>query len=408
MKYLIILIDGAADISVPELNGKTPLQVAYKPHIDQMACQGEMGLVKTIPQGFPPGSDVANLAVMGYDPSCYYTGRSPLEAISIGVQLEPTDIAIRCNLVTLSKDHPYRRQTMIDYSADEISTVEAEQLIEALRSQLSTETFHFYSGISYRHLLIWRSGPAETRLIPPHDITDRVIEEYLPAGPGGEPLLALMERSQDILSTHPVNQSRIARGLRPANSIWLWGQGKKPHLDSFYEKYGLRGVTVSAVDLIKGLGICAGLQVIEVPGATGNIHTNFSGKAEAAVNAFKNGADFVYLHFEAADEAGHRGEIDNKIKAIEKIDADVVRCLKTRLPEIDPNYRVMILPDHPTPLTLKTHTAEAVPFLIFDSVNSAKKDIETPFDETNAAQTGLYIPEGYHLMDRFIGVSNGT
>lgn len=401
MKYLVLLIDGVADTPVPQLHGKTPLQAAIKPYIDRLAKFSEVGMVKTVPQGLPPGSDVANLSVLGYDPLIYYTGRSPLEAVSIGVELKPDDVAFRCNLVTLSNETVYSEKTMVDYSSDEITTAESAQLIAAIAAQLNSETIQFYPGISYRHLMVWHQGPTNSHLTPPHDISDKIIGPHLPSGSGAEQLQALMEQSEAILKDHPVNQSRLARGLRPATSIWLWGQGKKPQIDSFSNKYGLSGATISAVDLIKGLGICAGLEAIEVPGVTGNIHTNFRGKAESAIEAFRKGKDFIYLHFEAADEAGHRGEIENKVRSIEKIDAEVLNPILAELPRIDPEFRILILPDHPTPLAIKTHTADPVPYLIYDSTNQTNSGV-TSFDEACAAQTQRFLAEGHRLMDRFI------
>lgn len=396
----MLLADGVADSPVPELNQKTPLQVACKPHIDRLAQMGKVGLVQTVPPDLPPGSDVANLAVLGYDPKIYYTGRSPLEAVSIGVELKPTDLAFRCNLVTLSDTDVLAEKIMVDYSSDEISTEESRELMKDIAQALNSEQITFYSGISYRHLMVWEDGPANTELTPPHDISDRKIGPYLPQGPGADILLHLMNKSQKILENHPVNQRRIACNLRPATSVWFWGQGKRPQIDSFYDKYHLRGAMISAVDLLKGLGICAGLNSIDVPGATGNIHTNFRGKAEAAIEAFKHGADFVYLHFEAPDEAGHRGEIDNKVKSIEKIDSLVLAYILEELPKIDESFKIMLLPDHPTPLALKTHTSDPVPFIIFDSQKPVSG--KATYDEVTASQTGLFINEGYRLMDDFI------
>jgi 2,3-bisphosphoglycerate-independent phosphoglycerate mutase len=403
MKYLIILADGAADLPVEALGGKTPLQASRKPLIEQLAQKSEIGLVRTVPAGMPPGSDVANLAVMGYNPARYYTGRSPLEAVSIGVALNATDVAFRCNLVTLSDAAEYAAQTMIDYSSDEISTPEAQELMQAVAAAFNSDAFAFYSGFSYRHLLVWHEGRLELQLTPPHDISDRKIGDYLPQGEGAALLLDFMQRSQAILTDHPVNQRRVARGLRPANSIWLWGQGQKPQLDSFTAKYHLQGTVISAVDLIKGLGICAGMRVIEVPGATGNIQTNFRGKAAAALDAFRSGSDFVYLHFEAPDEAGHRGELDNKVKAIEKIDAEVLGMILPELAQIDPDYCIMILPDHPTPLALKTHTGDPVPYLIYRSRAERPASVTRTYDEAFAQSSGILLANGYQLMDRFIG-----
>jgi 2,3-bisphosphoglycerate-independent phosphoglycerate mutase len=404
MKYLVILADGMADYPVPQLNGKTPLQVSKKPAMDKLARLGELGNVKTVPSALPPGSDVANLSVMGYDPHIFYTGRSPLEAVSMGIELKPTDVAFRCNLVTLSDDPAYIDKIMIDYSSDEISTAESGILMRDVAKTLNSDEFSFYPGISYRHLMVWHNGPTNCQLTPPHDISDRKIREHLPKGDGSKQLLSLMEKSISILKNHPVNQARIHRGLRPASSIWLWGQGKKPSIKSFYEKYHLKGSVISAVDLAKGLGLCAGLKVIDVPGATGNVHTNFKGKAEAALNAFKEGQDFVYLHFEAPDEAGHRGEVENKIISIEKIDAEVLGFLLQEMPKLTPDFKIMLLPDHPTPLTLKTHVSDPVPFAIYRYSETETAGANRSFDEETARQTGLFIEDGYTLMDRFIGV----
>lgn len=399
MKYLVILGDGMADFPVPELDGKTPLQCSRKPNIDNLARQGEVGMVQTVPPGLPPGSDVANLSVMGYDPRIYYTGRSPLEAVSMGVDLREDDVAFRCNLVTLSPEPEYESKTMIDYSSDEITTEESGAIIRDIAAQLNSDMVSFHPGISYRHLMVWHSGLLDSKLTPPHDITDKKIASYLPDGNGGDFLLDLMKKSQPILANHPVNQDRIARGLRPATSIWLWGQGKKPNLSSFYDKYKLRGSVISAVDLAKGLGLCAGLKVIEVPGATGNVHTNFSGKAQAALNAFREGQDFVYLHVEAPDEAGHRGETGNKILSIEKIDSEILGPVLAELPKIDPEFRILLLPDHPTPLTLKTHVPDPVPFIIYPRESASHID---RYDEETVRQNGILIEQGFTLMDRFI------
>jgi 2,3-bisphosphoglycerate-independent phosphoglycerate mutase len=402
MKYLVILTDGAADYPVAELGGQTPLAICKKPAIDHLAERGEIGLVRTVPADLPPGSDVANLAVMGYNPKVYYTGRSPLEAVSIGVDLQPADVALRCNLVTLSDEPEYAQKTMVDYSSDEITTSEASALITDIAARFNSELFSFYSGFSYRHLLVWHDGLTEIRLTPPHDISDRRIAPYLPQGEGSELLLEMMEKSQLILDKHPVNQLRVARGLRPATSVWFWGQGKKPKLSSFESRYHLTGTVISAVDLIKGLGICAGLKVADVPGATGNVHTNFKGKAAAALAAFRSGSDFVYLHVEAPDEAGHRGELDNKIKSLEKIDAEVLSVILKELPQIDPEYNIMVLPDHPTPLAIKTHTADPVPFLIYRSYAEKTGSAWQGYDESTAAQSGIFLENGYELMSRFI------
>ncbi|MFY9173754.1 MAG: cofactor-independent phosphoglycerate mutase [Peptococcia bacterium] len=401
MKYVVILADGAADYPIKELGNKTPLQAAQMPTIDFLARHGEVGLVKTIPEGMTPGSDTANLSVMGYDPAVYYTGRSPFEAISMGLKLADDDVTFRTNVVTLSDDEPYEEKTMLDHSSDEITTAEAKVLIEEVHKRLGTDEFSFYPGVSYRHILVWNKAPYDFQLTPPHDIIGRKIKDYLPAGPYGEIFLKMMEESSEFLSEHPVNKDRIARGLRPANSIWIWGEGKRPALSSFYDKYKLRGSVISAVDLIKGLGICAGLESIDVEGATGNVHTNFAGKTQAALKAMEQGQDFVYLHFEAPDEAGHRFELDNKVKSLEYIDEQVVKPILQGLEKMGEDYSIMILPDHPTPLSLRTHTAEPVPYLIYRSTDQTEK-AEQVYDEACAAQTGIFLAEGHRLMDRFL------
>lgn len=401
MKYIVILADGMADFKVPELGNKTPMQFAKKDYFDYFAAKGEVGLVSTIPAGMPPGSDTANLAVMGYNPAVYYSGRSPFEAASMGVELEDTDITFRCNVVTLSEAENYKDRVMLDHSADEITTEEAAVLIKDLKTELERQDMKLHPGISYRHLLVWNDAPKDYKLIPPHDIIGRKVEEYLPSGKDSAILLQMMEKSVSILENHPINLDRISRGLKPANSIWIWGEGKKPLLSKFKEKYGLEGTVISAVDLIKGLGICAGLKVVEVEGATGNVHTNYTGKAKAALEALRDGDDFVYIHIEAPDECGHRNERDNKVKSIELIDNKIAGLIKEEMDKLGEDYKVMILPDHPTPLILRTHTSDPVPFLIYDSRN--EKNNSFSFDEDGAMLSGLKFEEGYKLMDYFIG-----
>lgn len=391
-----------ADYPIKELNNLTPMEYARTPNMEKIARSGTMGLVNTIPNGFPPGSDVANLSVMGYDPRLYYTGRSPLEAVSMGVPLASADVAFRCNLVTLSNEENYLEKRMIDYSADEITTEEAACLMEEVKRRLENKTYNFYPGVSYRHLLVWRDGPTELEMTPPHDIAEQKISEYLPKGQGANRLLKFMIQSNEWLEQHTVNQRRIERGLRPANSLWIWGHGRKPALTSFYDKYSLKGGVISAVDLIKGLGICAGLQPVAVPGVTGNVHTNFKGKAKAALQLLKEGMDFVYIHVEAPDEAGHRGELATKIKAIEEIDEKVIGVLLEGLEQEFTDYKIMVLPDHATPLSLRTHTADPVPFLIFRKSRNLPSGLDG-FSEKNAALTGLRIEEGFRLMDYFFG-----
>lgn len=400
MKYVVILGDGMADYAIPQLDNKTPLQYAKKPNMDSLARQGVVGLVKTVPEGIPPGSDVANLSVMGYSPLLYYTGRSPLEAVSMGVELSETDVAFRCNLVTLSEEEEYSQKTMLDYSSDEISTEEAAQLMAEVEKRLHSDSISFYPGISYRHCIVWRNGPGGFKCTPPHDISDRKITDYLPQGPFGNQLLTLMMESSTFLKDHPVNKARVARGLKPANSIWLWGEGKKPAIPKFSEKYGIDGAVISAVDLIKGIGLCAGLQSIDVEGATGNIHTNFSGKAEAAVKALHSGKDFLYIHVEAPDECGHRYEIENKVKAIELIDEKIVGPVLEALNGYD-DYKVLVLPDHPTPLALRTHTSEPVPFILYQKSKHSPSSVSS-YDELQAKTAGVYVEDGSTLMDTLI------
>ena len=401
MKYIIILGDGMSDYPIDELENKTPLQYANKPTIDYLAKHGEMGLVKTIPEGIAPGSDIANLSVMGYNPHIYYTGRSPLEAISIGAELSDNDIAFRCNLVTLSNHTNYYEKIMLDHSSDEITTEEAKSIIEYLNADLSSDDIKFFPGVSYRHILIWKNGPFDFDFTPPHDILDKKIYDYLPKGPFKNVFLKMMKKSNELLSNHPVNKERINKGLNPANSIWIWGEGKKPQLSNFTEKYGVKGSVISAVDLLKGIGICAGLKAINVEGATGNINTNFYGKAIAALEELKNGTDFIYLHIEAPDECGHRHELKNKVKAIELIDKKVVKTIKDELDKTKEDYRIMILPDHPTPLSLRTHTSDPVPFVIYDSTNTKENEVNS-YDEYTASQTGVFIDKGHKLMDYFL------
>ncbi len=398
MKYIVLLCDGMADYPVEELGGKTPMSVAKKPHMEKLAASGEIGTVKTVADGLSPGSDVANLSVMGYDPFLYYSGRSPLEAASIGISLSEQDVATRCNLVTLSDEPVYADKTMVDYCADDISTEEADELIACLQQAIGDDAFSFFTGVSYRHCLVWRNAPAEIgSLTPPHDISGQPVRGRLPAC---REFLALMEKSYALLKDHPVNQKRVARGQRPANSIWLWGSGHKKSLPQFVDKCGLQGAVISAVDLLKGIGKLTGMEVIEVEGATGYIDTNFAGKAKAALDALADGKDFVYLHVEAPDECGHRHEITNKVRAIELIDEQILGALLEGLRVYD-GFKIMILPDHATPLALKTHTSDPVPFLIYDSRRARERSVEV-FDEENAAKTGVYVAEGPTLMDRFL------
>ena len=397
MKYVLILGDGMADRPIPELSGKTPLEYAKTPMMDELAKQSEVGLVHTIPEGMSPGSDTANMSVCGYDPKIYYTGRSPLEALSIGVEMKDTDVAIRTNVVTVSDDDlPYEEKTIIDHSSSEIDTEDAAVLIEAVKKELANEMFAFYVGTSYRHLLIWDKGSV-VELTPPHDILGKTIGEYLPK----ESLLFEMQkRSYEILNNHPINVARAAAGLNKANSIWFWGAGTKPILTSFEEKTGKKGAMISAVDLLKGIAVGAGMDNKNVEGANGQLHTNYEGKAQAAVDALtKEGYDFAYIHVEAPDEMGHQGSVERKVQAIEYLDEKVIRYVKEAMDQSGEDYRMLILPDHPTPIAVRTHTSEPVPYLLYDSTDL--QDNRWEYSEKCAEAGGIYKPQGHKLIDYF-------
>lgn len=399
MKYLVLLCDGMADYPVPELSGKTPLEAADVPTFKKLAKTATIGLVKTVADGLKPGSDVANLSVLGYDPKIYYSGRSPLEAGSIGIDMKPTDVSFRCNLVTLSDEAEYSDKTILDYCADDISTAEAKILVEFLAEHFDSEEFQLYSGVSYRHCLIWNNGTLDIgTLTPPHDITGKPIKEYIPTHPNAQKLYDMMVKSYDLLKDHPVNKARVERGKRPANSVWFWGEGVRKPLASFEEKYGLKGSMISAVDLLKGIGKFSGMRVANVEGATGYIDTNFEGKAQAAIDEFKSGQDFVYIHVEAPDECGHRGEIMNKKKSLELIDGKILSVVVSELEKMG-DFKVMILPDHPTPLSVRTHTNDPVPFLIYDSTSPAAGG---DFSESGAKSTGVFVQNGYELLGEFL------
>lgn len=398
MKYLVVLSDGMAGKPLDSLGGKTTLEAAYVPEMDRLASVSEVGMASMVPDGMAPGSDTANLAVMGYDPRVYYTGRSPLEALSIGVDMKKTDVSYRCNLVTLSEeDCAYEDRRIIDHSSDEISTEEAKVLIEALKKGLDRKGFSFYTGTSYRHLLVQENG-TEAELVPPHDILAKRIGEFLP----GSPVLRdMMRESYDILKDHPVNEKRREKGLHPANSAWFWGAGKKPALDSFEKRTGKKGIMISAVDLLKGIAVGTGMDCVSVEGANGGLHTNYRGKAQAAVQALAyDGYDFAYIHIEAPDEMGHQGNAADKITAIENIDEKVLKTVICGLEEAGEEYRLLLLPDHPTPIEARTHTGEAVPYLLFD--NTAEKKGPGTFSEKTAAESGNIWTDGYKLMSHFL------
>lgn len=401
MKYLVVLCDGMADTPNAALGGKTPMECAHKPNMDALAKNAEVGMCRTVAAGLKPGSDVANLSVMGYDPAVCYTGRSPLEAASIGVDLKPTDVALRCNTVTLSDEDSYEDKTMVDYCAGDISTEEAHKIIETVEKELGSDIYKFYGGISYRHCLVVDHGTTDLgNMTPPHDISGRVIGEYLSKSENAAPLIDLMKKSYEILKNHPVNIERRKKGLHEANSIWLWGEGRRPQLENFKEKNGVSGCVVSAVDLLKGIGICAGMETPEVESATGYIDTNFEGKTQAGIDAFKRGTDLVYLHFEAPDECGHRGEAQNKVKAIEMIDSRVLTKMLDYLNGCGDDYRILIMPDHPTPLETMTHSSAPVPFLIYDS--RKKENGVSSFTEKNAAETGEFVEHGPDIMSMLL------
>ena len=401
MKYLVLLCDGMADLPHESLNGKTPMECANKPFMDSLAKYSEVGMCRTVAAGLKPGSDVANLSVLGYDPMVCYTGRSPLEAASIGVDLKDTDVALRCNTVTLSDDEIYENKTMVDYCAGDISTEEAHEIIKTVEEKLGNEIYKFYGGVSYRHCLVVENGTTDLgNMTPPHDISGRVIGEYLSDSENAKELIGLMKKSYEILKDHPVNLKRRAEGKNEANSIWLWGEGRKPQLENFEEKNGVKACIVSAVDLLKGIAICSGALSPDVKGATGYIDTDFEAKTNAGIEAFKNGADLVYLHFEAPDECGHRGESQNKVRAIELIDSRSLKLILEYFKESGEDYRILIMPDHPTPLETKTHSSAPVPYLIYDSKNH--KNGTESFTEAASESTGNFVEHGPDIMSKLL------
>jgi len=394
MKYVVILGDGMSDEPLKQLGNMTPLQYANTPALDALSKVSEIGLLHTIPEGMSPGSDTANLSVLGYDPQKYYTGRSPLEALSIGVPMESTDVALRCNLVTLSEEEPYEEKIIVDHSSGEISTEDAAILLRAVQKELESDRYKFYLGTSYRHCLIWKNGEVAD-LTQPHDVLEQVIGKYLPAD---KILLEMQKKSFEILVNHPINQERRAKGLNPANSCWFWGAGTKPALSSFEEKNQKKGAMISAVDLLKGIAVGTGMTNITVEGANGGLHTNYEGKAQAAVDAvLKEGYDFVYVHVEAPDEMGHQGNIEKKVQAIEYLDEHVIKYVKDHMDASGEDYRLLVLPDHPTPVCLRTHTSDPVPYLLYDSTKLLQK--EWYYNEQDARESGNYIDQGHKMMD---------
>ena len=397
MKYIVVLGDGMADRPVDALGGKTPLEAAVTPVMDALASRGTLGTVQNVPAGMAPGSDVANLSVLGYDPAANYSGRSPLEALSVGVAMDDDDVIFRSNLVTLTENQPYDQKIILDHSSGEISTADADVLMDAIRAEFNSDRFRFYTGTSYRHILVWKQGRISP-LEPPHDHLGHAIGPYLPQE---AVLREMMERSYEILNNHPLNLARAAAGKHKANSLWFWGAGTKPQVQNFREKTGLTGAMISAVDLLKGIAVGAGMRIYNVPGATGSIDTNFEGKAQAAVDALlKDGCDFAYIHVEAPDEMGHQGRIQDKVKSIEYLDSRLIAPIKAAMEAAGEDYRMLILPDHPTPLAIRTHTADPVPYLIYDSTRQLRK--RDRLTEESARQADNFQPDGYKLLEEFI------
>ena len=397
MKYIVVLGDGMADEPIAELGGKTPMEAACTPVMDELAGKGSLGTVQNVPQGMAPGSDVANLSVLGYDPAENYSGRSPLEALSVGVAMEDNDVIFRSNIVTLTEEEPYEEKTILDHSSGEISTADADVLMETIREKFNNDTFQFYTGTSYRHILVWKNGRV-AKLEPPHDHLGSVIGPFLPQE---EVLRNMMKESFPILNEHPLNRARAAAGKNKANSLWFWGAGTKPRVQNFREKTGLKGAMISAVDLLKGIAVGAGMQVCQVEGATGSIDTNFEGKAQAAIDALlKDGCDFAYIHVEAPDEMGHQGKVQEKVKSIEYLDSRLIAPVKQAMEEAGEDFRMLILPDHPTPIRIRTHTGDPVPYLLYDSTRQLKK--QERFTEETARAANNFEPNGYRLIERLI------
>lgn len=397
MKYIVVLGDGMADEPIPELGNKTPLDAAATPVMDALAGAGIIGTVQNVPAGMAPGSDVANLSVLGYDPAANYSGRSPLEALSVGVQMDEDDVIFRSNIVTLTESEPYAQKTILDHSSGEISTEDADVLMDAIRAKFNSDTFQFYTGTSYRHILVWKGGRV-CQLEPPHDHLGKVIGPYLPQEVA---LRRMMEESFGILNNHPLNLARAAQGKHKANSLWFWGAGTKPRVQNFYEKTGLKGAMISAVDLLKGIAVGAGMEVCQVPGATGSIDTNYEGKAQAAIDALlRDGCDYVYIHVEAPDEMGHQGRTQDKVKSIEYLDSRLIARVKQAMEEANEDFRILVLPDHPTPIRIRTHTADPVPYLLYDSTRQLKK--RERFTEEAARNANNFEPNGYRLLEKLM------
>ncbi len=402
MKYFVVLTDGAAGRPADETGGKTALEAAQMVCINGFAMRGEVGMVKTVPEGMSPGSDVANLSVMGYAPEKYHTGRSPLEAASMGIDMSPTDVSFRCNVITVAGEGAYEDLTIKDHSSGDISNEEAKILIDYVNEKLGTEDISFYPGVSYRHAMIVHNGSTAYDLTPPHDVLEQKVGPNLPKGEGSEFITEIMKKSYELLKDHPVNLARIEKGLNPGNTVWIWGQGRKPALTPFDEKFGIKGAVISAVDLIKGIAVCSGMKSVDVEGATGTIKTNFEGKAAAAVEAFKNGSEFVYVHLEAPDECAHQGSMSEKIESLEIIDQKIVKPVTDYLKETGEDFRMLVLPDHPTPVCIRTHSSEAVPYVLYDSRKDTEQ-IQNRYTEASGRQSGLYFDEGCKLTEYFFG-----
>ena len=401
MKYVVILGDGMSDEPMEALGGQTPLEYANTPTMDELASKGELGMTQNVPAGMHPGSEIANLSVLGYNPLTDFTGRSPLEALSVGVEMEPDDIIFRANLVTLTEAEPYQAKTIIDHSSGEISTADADILMDAIRAEFNDHEIQFYTGTSYRHICVWKQGRASD-LEPPHDHLTQVIGPHLPQEPR---LRKMMERSYEILNNHPLNLERAAKGERKANSLWFWGAGTKPSLGSFQEKTGLNGAMISAVDLLKGIAVGAGIRVYQVEGATGSLHTNYEGKAQAAIQALlEDGCDFVYVHLEGPDEMAHQGLLQEKIQSIEYLDSRILAPIKDALEAAGEPHRILVLPDHPNPVRLRTHTDAPVPYVLYDSTRQMRKIAH--YGETEAAATEIFEPQGHRLLTRFLNLND--